>query len=48
MPKIFIAWMIICLGIMSLTFVVSKCGAKGLLFGSAAFGVAATGMCNEK
>ena len=50
MPKIFIAWMIVCMfvGIMSLTFVVSKCGAKGLLFGSAAFGVAATGMCDEK
>lgn len=34
-------------GIGTTVFVVSKCGAKGLLFGNGAFMVAASGMCDE-
>lgn len=50
MPKIFIVWIVFCAfaGIASLSFVVSKCGAKGLFYGNGAVFIAASGMCDEK
>jgi hypothetical protein len=49
MPKMFIVWMVFCgfAGIATLFFVVSKCGAKGLLYGNGAVYVAASGMCDK-
>jgi hypothetical protein len=46
MKLIFGAVIFILLGIVSLTLVVSKCGAKGLLYGNGAIIVAASGACN--
>jgi hypothetical protein len=44
--SIFGVIIVILFGIGSLTFVVSKCGAKGLLYGSGAVMVAASGVCD--
>jgi hypothetical protein len=48
MPRvaIFGTVIFILLGIGSLTFVVSKCGAKGLLYGNGAMIVASSGACD--
>ena len=48
MPRvaIFGTVIFILLSIGSLTFVVSKCGAKGLLYGNGAVMVAASGVCD--
>ena len=48
-PKMFIVWMVFCAfaGIGTLFFVVSKCGAKGLLYGNGAVFVAASGVCDK-
>jgi|TARA_R110000851_G_scaffold119714_2_gene247588 hypothetical protein len=44
--SIFGVVILVLLGIGSLTFVVSKCGAKGLLYGNGAMIVAASGACD--
>ncbi len=48
MPKSFIVLMVVgaIVGIASLSFVVSKCGAKGLMYGNAAVYIAASGLCD--
>jgi len=49
MPNwIFGMWMVICfvLGIATLSFTWSKCGAKTLFLGKGGFAAAATGMCD--
>jgi len=50
MTRIFIVMMIVTLvvGLASVSFVVSKCGAKGLLYGNGAVIVAASGVCDDK
>jgi hypothetical protein len=49
MPRLFIAALVVTfvMGVASLGYVVSKCGAKGLLYGNGAVIVAATGMCDK-
>ena len=41
------AAIVIVVGMMSVTYVVSKCGAKGLLYGNGAVFVAASGECDN-
>lgn len=44
---VLVAVLMVVIGIASMGYVVSKCGAKGLLFGDNAVAIAAMGYCDE-